>query len=746
MKPLSALLFILLLSTSTVVGQENSGMDIESVTQDHYLSTHKPSMDLDQIVQDVDTLWAPGTPGPLLPVGEDAAPIVGGNLLTASIPSIVGVANSLSKGHIIALSAGILSDASIQVFDNAEFIIQSFQWLSFSSLDSVLISTGHREWDGKNQHLKDLLSANDIHVKYHNQSIDSAALTNVDVLVIGNAWGDFTKEELQSIQSYVEAGGGLLLTGLGWSWSPYNDGKPLDDYPMNKIGEFAGVRWIDGYLTDNTHSYEGSPLFLDFYPNLSQHSLKGAMEFLDSVTTTHGSTLPDVFRQNNTLQAQYVSALSMIKELSFEQMISTNELQEVNQFFTDLITSHSELFTKGAVYDSDVHHGMAWIREYIHFIVKGLKPLSESRISDITTTLGLTGTYKTLWEDYSILLLDNSSLDEQQQDFIYTYISQIPRPLINLQSISVRDYIGENSNNIAFRGNQGSVNIFSFKVGQIKENAFPNDVPPGYSDVFSIVVAHEVNHIVDAYYVNNSDEFKKQRDLLIQNAGTTSINYLRSMFNEGFFTDAPQEFFASISNQWFTDSEKTMALGKLRFDNNVREPIKQAVFIADVYSLGSDSTYFYELDTEGNLQREAKRIDRDENERITSILIDESKAYTFQYDASGEITRVDYGMPTSTGDTSTGQATIPTSYSLNQNYPNPFNPTTSITYSLPQSAVVSLKIYDITGKYITTLVDGVTSAGIHTVTFDAGSLSSGMYVYTLETDGYRQSRQMMLVK
>lgn len=89
---------------------------------------------------------------------------------------------------------------------------------------------------------------------------------------------------------------------------------------------------------------------------------------------------------------------------------------------------------------------------------------------------------------------------------------------------------------------------------------------------------------------------------------------------------------------------------------------------------------------------------------------------------------------------------VPTSYSLDQNFPNPFNPTTSITYSLPQSAVVSLKIYDITGKYITTLVDGVNSAGIHTVTFDAGSLSSGMYVYTLETDGFRQSRQMMLVK
>jgi len=89
---------------------------------------------------------------------------------------------------------------------------------------------------------------------------------------------------------------------------------------------------------------------------------------------------------------------------------------------------------------------------------------------------------------------------------------------------------------------------------------------------------------------------------------------------------------------------------------------------------------------------------------------------------------------------------VPTEYSLNQNYPNPFNPTTTITYSLPQSGIVTLNVYDITGRFITTLVNGTKRAGMHSVEFDASTLSSGMYVYTLETDGYRQTRQMMLVK
>ena len=60
--------------------------------------------------------------------------------------------------------------------------------------------------------------------------------------------------------------------------------------------------------------------------------------------------------------------------------------------------------------------------------------------------------------------------------------------------------------------------------------------------------------------------------------------------------------------------------------------------------------------------------------------------------------------------------------------------------------MVTLNVYDISGRFISTLVNGVKGAGVHSVEFDASNLASGMYVYTLETDGYRQTRQMMLVK
>lgn len=86
---MTSIWLILILSTS-VFGQHYSEITKESAITDMFQVFQKPSEDLHQIVQNVDTLWAPGTPWAILPLGTDATLVVGGNLLTASIPSIVG--------------------------------------------------------------------------------------------------------------------------------------------------------------------------------------------------------------------------------------------------------------------------------------------------------------------------------------------------------------------------------------------------------------------------------------------------------------------------------------------------------------------------------------------------------------------------------------------------------------------------------------------------------------------------------
>jgi hypothetical protein len=89
---------------------------------------------------------------------------------------------------------------------------------------------------------------------------------------------------------------------------------------------------------------------------------------------------------------------------------------------------------------------------------------------------------------------------------------------------------------------------------------------------------------------------------------------------------------------------------------------------------------------------------------------------------------------------------IPESFSLKQNYPNPFNPTTIISYSLPASSDVTLKVYDELGKEMMTLVDAKQNAGIYDVKFDGSGLSSGMYFYTIKAGSFSQTKKLMLVK
>ncbi len=89
---------------------------------------------------------------------------------------------------------------------------------------------------------------------------------------------------------------------------------------------------------------------------------------------------------------------------------------------------------------------------------------------------------------------------------------------------------------------------------------------------------------------------------------------------------------------------------------------------------------------------------------------------------------------------------IPNYFSLAQNYPNPFNPNTSIKYSVPTPSNVVLKIYDVLGKEVVTLVNEVKQPGFHTVDFNASELASGIYFYRIDAGEFTSVKRMVLVK
>ena len=91
-------------------------------------------------------------------------------------------------------------------------------------------------------------------------------------------------------------------------------------------------------------------------------------------------------------------------------------------------------------------------------------------------------------------------------------------------------------------------------------------------------------------------------------------------------------------------------------------------------------------------------------------------------------------------------ASSPYEYKLDQNYPNPFNPTTTITFTLRQSDATTLKIYDVLGREVATLVDGVVSSGHHSVSFTGEQFASGVYFYRIVSGSFVETKKMILQK
>ncbi|MBW7842465.1 MAG: T9SS type A sorting domain-containing protein [Ignavibacterium sp.] len=92
------------------------------------------------------------------------------------------------------------------------------------------------------------------------------------------------------------------------------------------------------------------------------------------------------------------------------------------------------------------------------------------------------------------------------------------------------------------------------------------------------------------------------------------------------------------------------------------------------------------------------------------------------------------------------QGSLLLAFDLKQNYPNPFNPSTKIAFTLSEKSLTTLKVYDILGNEIITLINEEKPAGTYEVNFDASKLSSGVYLYKLQSNGLVQTRKMLMLK
>ena len=103
-----------------------------------------------------------------------------------------------------------------------------------------------------------------------------------------------------------------------------------------------------------------------------------------------------------------------------------------------------------------------------------------------------------------------------------------------------------------------------------------------------------------------------------------------------------------------------------------------------------------------------------------------------------------FGVVTDVEDSPAG--VMPASYTLDQNYPNPFNPSTTIRYALPAAGQTTVRVYNLIGQEIATLLNGMQAAGTHVLRFNASSLASGIYFYRIESGSFRAVKKMVLMK
>jgi hypothetical protein len=89
---------------------------------------------------------------------------------------------------------------------------------------------------------------------------------------------------------------------------------------------------------------------------------------------------------------------------------------------------------------------------------------------------------------------------------------------------------------------------------------------------------------------------------------------------------------------------------------------------------------------------------------------------------------------------------LPAMFSLHQNYPNPFNPSTTLRYALPQTAFVTLTVYNTLGQQVAQLVNEQQQAGYHDAVFNANELASGVYFYKLQAGDFVQTKKLLLLK
>ncbi len=296
-------------------------------------------------------------------------------------------------------------------------------------------------------------------------------------------------------------------------------------------------------------------------------------------------------------------------------------------------------------------------------------------------------------------------------------------------------------------------------------------------------------------------ELRVEDDVTNQEVGRTRIEFIPSA---DFTVNIPGiklgkqykvEFYADHNGNGLYDSPPTDHAWKIQFENNSGDVTETFAHNTDFTDVGWDYLYtlnFIGMNPHVGQMLEMRIVRKDNSEEIGRIKVDAIPSPNFSVSIPGIELNHDYNVdfyadhngnglydapPTDhawrlTLNSSTGNyaenfshntnftdiqwpgvtgildeiARIPNKYILLQNYPNPFNPATNIAFNLKEPGFVTLKIYDLLGQEVITLVNKELPAGLHNISFDASGLQSGTYIYRIQSQNFTAAKKMVLLK
>lgn len=301
---------------------------------------------------------------------------------------------------------------------------------------------------------------------------------------------------------------------------------------------------------------------------------------------------------------------------------------------------------------------------------------------------GFTGTMSNLMVNLGVIYVENASSTATSQQAVYDIAASIPSQLQIVELITEAQFLqGPNGSGAGSIQARTGVNVFA-QVGDYSEG-FPPEVPPTLIDGFCVVVAHELNHNVEhaagqiyPWYWDRKFDLLEQSsppDVIFKDHNSvgfgidlpaTQARFLSRGFWDGnantwtsaynaywstgpgqgfdrhwlrdnlrFCLDNPQEAFATLANQYFTSSDVMLQLAVSRWVEGITNCINQFLFFADVYALGSNSTWFYRIDTAANVTRTAIPVQRDANGHICGFSAGANRC-DFALDADGNVSAI----------------------------------------------------------------------------------------------------------